>query len=122
RRELRSPCPRWRWRGCRTRRGRPRGAGATRRRRPLWHRLGAHAPAQASKHLRPDPDTTAGRAVAPPPAPRSADPWHISTNAELRTATGAPSLESRRPSAEAPSPIYHGFLMMERRPVIALLA
>src|SRR6516165_133051 len=49
-------------------------------------------PAQAPRHLRPDPDTAAERAVAPPPAapPRSAEPWHISTDAELQTLTWAP--------------------------------
>src|SRR5262249_26537809 len=93
--------------------------------------------AQAAEH-RPDPDTAAGRAVALLPAapPRSAKSWHSYTNAELPTLTWSPFPRVAPPLRYdiipfyrvAPPlrydiiPFYRGFLMMERRPVIALLA
>src|SRR5262249_24312255 len=72
----------------------------------------------------PDPDTRAGRAVAPPPAAlaRSAERWDISTKAELATRTWAPSFKSRGPHPLTPCPRYHGFLMVSGDLIIALLA
>src|SRR5262249_60700226 len=88
-----------------------RRAAPRRRGKPRPTPPGAWGVTPASPPQRPDLDSAAARAVAPPSAERR----YSSPKAELSTRTWAPSFKSQGPHPPILSPCYHGFLMVERR-------